>query len=121
MTRSLFPKSFFAPRHTARRAAFRASARTAAAWRRAAEAGDYYLIEKPPLVRNSGQWTFHADYHRFRNRAGEHLARRNDFAVIEQAHRRAWQQRETPGLLDTSVLDALTLRVSNLERLAGLA
>ncbi len=121
MTRSPFPKSFFAPGNARRRAAFRDSARTVAAWRRAAEADDYYLIEKPPLVKNSGVWSLHADFHRFRNRAGARLALRDDFAAIERAHRRAWLQMETPGVLDTSALDSLRLRVGKLERIAGLA
>jgi hypothetical protein len=119
MSRSPFPNSFFTPRFDVRRAAFRASARTVAAWRRAAEAGEYHLVEKPPLVTNSGRIRFHADYYRFQDRAVDHIRQRSDFATIEQAHRRAVQQVHAPGLVDLSVLDGLGLRVSNLERLAG--
>lgn len=115
MTRSPFPTSFFTLRNSARRAAFRASARAVSSWRRAAETGDYHLIEKPPLVVNSGRMRFHGDYYRFQDRAVGHIKRRSDFPTIEQAHRRAVQQAQTPGL------DALDLRVSNLERLAGVA
>ena len=122
MTRSPFPKSFFTPRTTARRAALRTSARSVAEWRRAAEAGTYHLIEKPPLVRNSGVWGFHTDWHRLRNRAGEHLARRPDFGRIEQAHRSLLMERHTPGSLDlTRAVAGLRARVSVLEGMAGVA
>jgi len=109
---SPFPRTLFWDTFYPERVALRLSARTISTWRHAAEAGNFFWLEKPRLIATSERFdTIQRPWNEMRRRAERALERRPDYPAIYEAY---MTERSRRNLRPASEMEQLRYEVTEL-------